>query len=111
MFGRQISLEPVNDQTEQWRRNECLRQLLAARAIQAPSFAQLTRAAAPLRNDGLTFDLNLILLDDTGCVQPADLYLRPPRTLVGQLLRLPLPQSVSRYQYNFFFRLELENIM
>ncbi|XP_078036170.1 uncharacterized protein LOC144469598 [Augochlora pura] len=78
MIGRQLFLESVDDQSEQWRRNECLQQLVAMRTQQALPIAQLTRM--PLsRNDGLTLDLNLIVLDDpylrTSRINTHDQYL------------------------------------
>ncbi|XP_033324295.2 uncharacterized protein LOC117219327 isoform X2 [Megalopta genalis] len=89
MFGRQLFLESVDDRNEQWRRNECLRQLVTMRTQQGPPIAQLTRM--PLsRNDGFTLDLNLIVLDDP--------YLRAPRiNTTDQYLLEYIRQMEERY--------------
>ncbi|XP_076657142.1 uncharacterized protein LOC143361546 [Halictus rubicundus] len=89
MFGRQIFLESVDDRSEQWRRNECLRQLLAARAQQGTPIAQLARVPFS-RNDGFTLDLNFIVLDDP--------YLRTPRiNTTDQYLLEYIRQMEERY--------------
>ncbi|XP_076283201.1 uncharacterized protein LOC143210325 [Lasioglossum baleicum] len=89
MFGRQIFLESVDDRSEQWRRNECLRQLLATRAQQGTPSAQLTRVPFS-RNDGFTLDLNFIVLDDP--------YLRTPRiSTTDQFLLEYIRQMEERY--------------
>lgn len=80
MFGRQTFLESVADQHEQRRRNEFIRQLVANQRQRIP-FTELASIPS-LRNDGLTFDLNLIVFEDTDHLQPNDAYFRTQQTLV-----------------------------
>lgn len=73
MFGRQTFLEPVDNQYNE-RRNEYIRQFFANQRQGVP-FNSLVNIPS-LRNDGLMFDLNFILLEDNDHGQPNNLYLR-----------------------------------
>ncbi|XP_034192881.2 uncharacterized protein LOC117610064 [Osmia lignaria lignaria] len=73
MFGRQIFLDSMANQQQQRRRNELLRQFLENQRHETP-FTEL--AIPSLRNDGLTLDLNFILLEDADRVQPNEMCLR-----------------------------------
>lgn len=73
MFGRQIFLEPVDNQYNE-RRNEYIRQFSANQG-QGVSFNSPVNIPF-LRNDGLTFDLNFLLLEDNDHGQRNNLYLR-----------------------------------
>ncbi|CAK9822824.1 hypothetical protein ANTRET_LOCUS1275 [Anthophora retusa] len=74
MFGRQIFLKPVDNQRDQRRCNEFLRQFCANQGQRIP-FTELSNVPS-LRNDGLMLDLNLILVEDTDRVPPNNAYYR-----------------------------------
>ncbi|XP_076667385.1 uncharacterized protein LOC143368491 [Andrena cerasifolii] len=96
MFGRQIFLESVSDQHDQRRRNELYRQLLGNQGHGTP-ITDLTNIPSP-RNDGLTLDLNLIVVEDTDRLQPSDLYTRTQQTNCGH--------APSRYFLDYIKQME-----
>lgn len=71
MFGRQIFLEPVDNQRNH-RYNEFLRQFSANQGHGVP-FVDLLNVPS-LRNDGLMLDLNFILVEDNDHGQPNNLH-------------------------------------
>ncbi|XP_076392518.1 uncharacterized protein LOC100882452 isoform X1 [Megachile rotundata] len=73
MFGRQIFLDSMNNESQQRRRNELLRQYLENQRHGTP-FTEL--AIPSLRNDGLTLDLNFILLEDADRVRSNEMCFR-----------------------------------
>ncbi|XP_015439691.1 PREDICTED: uncharacterized protein LOC107194564 [Dufourea novaeangliae] len=99
MFGRQIFSEPVDDHSEQRRRNEYHRRLLANRTYGTPC-NELTRIPC-FTNDGLTLGLNFIVFEDIARTQPHDLYLRAHqtacRTASSQYLLEYIRQMEERY--------------
>ncbi|KAK1132482.1 hypothetical protein K0M31_013866 [Melipona bicolor] len=95
MFGRQIFLEPVDNQYNE-RRNEYIRQF-SANQRQGVSFNSLVNISS-LRNDGLMFDLNFILLEDNDHGQPNNLYLRTnPGNISNRYLLEYIRQMKERY--------------
>ncbi|KZC06386.1 hypothetical protein WN55_10296 [Dufourea novaeangliae] len=96
MFGRQIFSEPVDDHSEQRRRNEYHRRLLANRTYGTPC-NELTRIPC-FTNDGLTLGLNFIVFEDIARTQPHDLYLRAHQTTASsQYLLEYIRQMEERY--------------
>ncbi|KOC63278.1 hypothetical protein WH47_04727 [Habropoda laboriosa] len=96
MFGRQIFLEPVDNERDQRRRDEFFRQFCVNQRRGIP-FTELTNIPS-LRNDGLMLDLNLILVDDTDRVQPNNLYFR---TNYGNALNRYLLEYVRQMEERY----------
>nr|XP_012150335.1 PREDICTED: LOW QUALITY PROTEIN: uncharacterized protein LOC100882452 [Megachile rotundata] len=98
MFGRQIFLDSMNNESQQRRRNELLRQYLENQRHGTP-FTEL--AIPSLRNDGLTLDLNFILLEDADRVRSNEMCFR---TLVqeNKQLRQIFAELLLNYSLTYF---------
>ncbi|XP_017755230.1 PREDICTED: uncharacterized protein LOC108547292 [Eufriesea mexicana] len=95
MFGRQIFLEPVDNQRNHGH-NEFIRQFSANQRNGIP-FAEVLNVPS-LRNDGLMLDLNFILVEDNDHGQPNNLYFRTNRgNIPNRYLLEYIRQMEERY--------------